>query len=142
LSVSTNVSSIYHHGSTVPVSSEILTVYGLVSGATGTFTLTSDLVVTGVAKIVIPKGCTLKIWTREVSGAAGGVSVNYQYAQNGTVFATMVTDVLPSAGELDIEKRRPHAFRSNAGTEAIQITYTGGTSGQTVTFDLEITQDN
>lgn len=122
--------------------SELLTLAGATTAASGTFTLMSDLLLAaGITSFVIPKGMTLKIWSRLVSGP--GVTVNYRYANDGSTFRTIVSDNLGSTGEIDAEKRRPHVFRSSAGTEAIQITYSGANAGTAseVVFDCEITQD-
>ncbi len=126
------------------LSSEMLTLAGVTvpPSTAGTFTLLSDLIAAaGVSKFVIPKGMTLKVWARLVSGP--GVTVNYQFANDGATFRTIVSDVLGAVGEVVTEKRRPHLFRSSAGTEAVQITYTGGNAvtASEVVFDAELVQD-
>ncbi len=124
------------------LASELITLMGTTgAAASGNLSLTSDLMVSAVTKFVIPKGMTLKIWGRLVAGPS--VTVNFQYANDGSTFRTIVSDDLASTGELDTEKRRPHIFRSSAGTEAIQIAYSGATVGTTTfcAFDVELTQD-
>jgi hypothetical protein len=126
------------------MSSELLTLAGATvpPATSGTFTLYSDiLAATGITIFVIPKGMTLKLWSRLVSGP--GVTVNYQFANNGVTFRTIVSDVLGAVGEVVTEKRRPHVFRSSAGTEAVQIVYAGAnpTTASEVVFDAEVVQD-
>lgn len=128
-------------------SDEILLVNGATDGAskTGTFSLSGDIIVTSVSKIVIPKGMTLKAWARQVSGLVP-ITVNWQFANDGSTFRTLFTDVLPaSQAEFSQDfQSRPRAFRSSAGTEAVQVTWAGGNTGGTVSnvaFNLEFTQD-
>ena len=116
-------------------------LYAATSGTGGTFSLNSDIFYSPVTRFVIPKGMTLKVWSRLVSGPS--VTVSFQFAPNGSSFVTLVADVLSASGEIDAEKRRSHVFRSGAGTEAIQVIFTGANNStpSNVTFDCELTQD-
>jgi len=120
---------------------ELVTFGAQTTVSSGTFSLTSDIFVTPITKFVMPKGARVKIWSRLLSGPPA--TVNYQFANDGSTFRTVVSDDLASAGDFVTEKRRPHIFRSYAGTEAIQLTYTGASSGlaTTVAFDAEISRD-
>jgi len=126
---------------------ELLLLNGATSGTgpTGTFNLTGDIIVTGQTKFVIPKGMTLKGWARTLA-SLGAFIINWQYANDGSTFRTLYTDVL-TASQAEFESEyasRPRVFRSSAGTEAVQITYSGAAVGGTVgnvAFNLELTQD-
>ena len=131
-------------------SDELLLVTGSTNGtsSTGTFTLNGDLIVTGVSKIVIPKGMTLKAWARSLSGNPGivPITVNWQFANDGATFRTLFTDNLVSSEEEFDQSfaSRPRAFRGSAGTEAVQVTWAGGNTGgtvSTVSLNLEFSQD-
>ena len=115
---------------------------------TGTFTLTSDfLLAAGVTKIVIPKGMTMRAFARQLSSLAT-LFINWQFANDGVTFRTLFTDQLPASGPTEFDEEvahRPRMFRSSAGTEAVQITYTGAAVGNTigsVAFNVEFTQDD
>ncbi len=122
-----------------PKENELMTWYGTSAVASGTLALQSDIIVSTFTKFVIPKGTTLKVWTRLVSGA--GANINIQYANDGSTFRTLVTDFLSAGGEVDTEKRRPHLFRGSAGTEAIQITYANNAGTSNFAIDVEVSQD-
>jgi hypothetical protein len=130
------------------LSSQIMTLFGTTTGAGGTFSLTSDQIVTPQTSIVLPKGTTLKIRSRLVAGSA--VIVQFRFANDGATFRELTRDVLGATGgtpnftEVDDELRTAHFFRSSNGTEAIQIAYTGGASGgtfATMAFLAEFIQD-
>ena len=126
--------------------SELWTLAGATTAASGTFTLVSDiLLAAGITSFVIPKGMTLKGWARTLA-SLGAFIINWQYANDGSTFRTLYTDVL-TASQAEFESEyasRPRVFRSSAGTEAVQITYSGAAVGGTVgnvAFNLELTQD-
>ena len=127
-----------------PGANRHFTLYAATSGTSGTLNLNSDIFYATVNKFIIPKGMTLKVWSRLVSGPS--VTVNFQYAvsASGTPsWQTLVADVLSATGEVDAEKRRPHVFRSGSGSEGIQITFTGAnnSTASNLAFDCELTQD-
>ena len=124
------------------VTSQLMTLFGTTTGAGGTFSLTSDEIVSTQTSFVLPKGTTLKVRSRLVAGSA--VTVQFRFANDGTTFRELTRDVLAAAGEVDDELRTPHIFRSSNGTEAIQIGYTGGSAGgtfATVAFLVELIQE-
>ncbi len=123
---------------------DIVTISGqtVPPATSGNFALNSDIFVSTVTSFVIPKGARLKMWSRLVAGPP--CIVNYKFANDGSTFRTIVSDDLASSGDQDNEKRRPHVFRSYAGTEAIQLAYlvADGHTASTVVFDAEIVRDS
>jgi len=126
--------------------SELFTVYGKTDGTntTGTFALSSPIFKGTVTYIRIPKGMKAKIWGKRISGEPATITVEMtRDVTAGTPeWSAIHTEVLSSAGELDIEKRRPIIVESRTGKEAIRITWNQSTAAVTyVEFDIEITDE-
>lgn len=129
------------------LSSQIMTLTGTTTGAGGTFALTSDEIVTPQTSFVLPKGATMKMRSRLISGSA--VIVYFRFANDGSTFRTLMSDALSTfasftMGEQDDELRTPHVFRSSNGTEAVQLAWDHAAAGgtfSTVAFDVELIQE-
>lgn len=132
---------------------ELLTLKGETDGSatTGDFPLYSDIIYhdttppyTPPTKIVIPKGMKAKIWFKEVGGAA--VDVILYWSKDATA-ASPAWDMLErvslaSAGEITLEKRRPHIIRSITGKEGFKLSWSQGTAAKSyVSIGLEITDE-
>ena len=129
--------------------SELLVLYGQTTGAGGTVSLTSDVIVSPQTKFVFPKGMTAKVRTKLMAG--NSALFNFQYANDGSTFRTVNQDALPSTAippvgmaEVFDSFRAPLIFRSMAGTEAMQITWELGASGGTfasIAVNISLEQD-
>lgn len=123
------------------MSGELFTVFGETNGTstTGIFSLTSDLLVSPVTSITIPRGTVAKIWAKRKSGKPLYVSV--KYANDGQTFRDVERQELVAEGELDLEKRRPIVLRSFTGIEAFEIGWNQtefGAGVSEVSFDIEL----
>jgi hypothetical protein len=109
---------------------EIMTFFGQTNGTTttGTFSLQSDLTSSPVTYIQIPGGMRLKIWAKRLSGAPCIVNYQVSHAVPPASPVTISSSDLSSAGELDLEKRRPVVIRGLDGTDALQITWSQTTA--------------
>lgn len=130
---------------------ELLTLKGETDGSatTGDFPLCSDLIYHDVTfpsptKIVIPKGMKAKVWFKEVGGAP--VDVSLQWSKNAAApsptWELLERVSLASAGQLAVEKRRPHIIRSIAGTEGFKLSWSQTPAAKSyITIGLEITDE-
>lgn len=130
---------------------ELLTLKGETDGSatTGDFPLYSDLIYhdaiyTPPTKILIPKGMKAKVWFKEVGGAA--VNVSLYWAKDASVaspsWELLELISLPSAGQISLEKRRPHIIRSITGKEGFKLSWAQTTAGKSyVSIGLEITDE-
>jgi len=131
---------------------ELLTLKGETDGSatSGDFPLYSDIIYhdsapyTPPTKVVVPKGMKAKIWFKEVSGAA--VDVILYWSKNATASSPtwdMLEHVsLASAGQITLEKRRPHIIRSITGKEGFKLSWLQGTAAKSyVSIGLEITDE-
>ncbi len=128
---------------------ELLTLKGETDGTstTGDFPLYSDIIYhdsapyTPPTTIVIPKGLKAKIWFKEVGGAA--VDVMLYWSKDATasspVWELLERVSLASAGQLTLEKRRPHIIRSIVGKEGFKLSWSQATAAKSyVNIGLEI----
>ena len=120
----------------------LFSVYGVTDGTstTGTFSLNSDVFTNTPSYLKFDKNVKVKIWARRVSGAA--TLVHLKYTNDVTVttptWITLDTLDLASAGQLDLEKRRPILIICRTGKEAIRIDWEQTTAGVSyVAFDIE-----
>jgi len=133
---------------------ELMTLKGETDGSskTGDFALYGDLVYhdttppfTPPTKVVIPKGLKAKVWFKEVSGQP--VNVLLYWSKNAAAASPTweVVEVmsLASAGELSMEKRRPHVIRSILGTEGFKLSWSQDTAGKSyVSIGVEFTDED
>jgi hypothetical protein len=130
---------------------EIITLKGENDGssASGDFPLYSDLIYhdsapwTPPTKILIPYGLKAKIWAKRV--AAQGATIFTIYRSNDVtatspVWEAIDVEVLSSAGELALEKRRPVVIRSLTGKEGFKASwsYPSGTTPSKGYIELEV----
>ena len=132
--------------------SEILTLKGETDGSStsGDFPLYSDIIYhdsapyTPPEKVVIPKGMKAKVWFKEVSGEPVDVELYFSKnaASSSPTWELLERVSLSSAGQLSIEKRRPHVIRSIAGTEGFKVSWSQATAAKSyITIGLEITDE-
>jgi len=126
---------------------ELLTLRGETDGAStsGDFMLTSDLLYSPAPFIAIPRGLKVKVWFESVSGAP--VTVTLLYTKDVTasppVWEPLESLVLPSAGTITVEKRRPHIVRGVTGLEAVKVSWSQATAGKSyVSIGLEVTDED
>lgn len=132
--------------------SEILTLKGETDGTStaGDFPLYGDLLYhdsapyTPPTKVVIPKGMKAKVWFKEVSGAPVNVTLYWSKdaAASAPVWELLELVSLSSAGQISIEKRRPHVIRSITGMEGFKLGWSQTTAAKSyVSIGLEITDE-
>jgi hypothetical protein len=119
---------------------EIITLYGATDGSstTGTFTLFSDAFDGGITAIKLDKGLKAKIWAKEISGEPVKIYIDVSY-DGGSSWITLDTEELVSAGQLNLEKRRPRIILFRTGNEQIRVRWEQDTAGLSyVVLDLEV----
>jgi len=126
--------------------SELITVYGETDGSStsGTFSLNSPLFHSPVTEIRIPKGMKAKIWCKRISGEAVTVLLRMtrDITASSPTWITIDVQVLPSKGELELEKRRPIIIEGITGKEAIRLEWSQTTAGKSyIAYELEITDE-
>jgi hypothetical protein len=106
----------------------------------GTFTLNSDMLVSSVSAISLPKGLSMKIWGVRVSGSAVVVALNFSKTVAG-IASAVPHDVIafsPTTGTpLFLEKNRPIVIPGLAGGESITATWSQAASTSNLSY-LEI----
>lgn len=133
---------------------EIFTIRGESTGTdtTGDFPLYSDLIYhdtsapwTPPTNILIPYGLKAKIWAKRLSAAG---ATNFTIYRSNDVTATspvweaIDVEVLSSAGELALEKRRPIVIRSLTGKEGFKVSWSQSTASKAyVELEVEFTDE-
>jgi len=131
---------------------EILTLKGETDGssASGDFPLYSDLIYhdttapwTPPTRILIPYGLKAKIWAKRIA-AQGATIFTIYWTKDATatspVWEAIDVEVLSSAGELALEKRRPIVIRSLTGKEGFKVSwsYPSGVTPSKGYIELEV----
>lgn len=125
---------------------EILTLYGETDGTTttGTVPLRSDIIYGTATYITIPLGLKVKIWAKRIAGAAVTFTISFtpDITASPPTWIAIDTQVLPSAGEITLEKRRPVVIRSITGTEAFRVTWSQTTAAKSyIDLEVEVTDE-
>ena len=128
---------------------ELLNLYGATDGtsATGTFSLSGDMLYSSVDYIRIPKGMKAKIWIKKLSAeVATTISIEMTHDITATTPwsspTTLATIRLSSAGETLEDTRRPVIVRGFTGNEAIRVTWSQPTAGNaSVELTVELVED-
>ena len=121
----------------------LFTVRGATDGSstTGTFSLSGDLLQTAVSYIRIPKGMKLKVWCKRISGEPVEVIMEYTHDVTAAspTWVEVGREVLASAGELALEKRRPIVLRGFTGKEAFRAKWSQATAALSYAeFEVEL----
>ncbi len=115
--------------------SEQLTLMGTTDnlGDDDAFEFRADAVHEVVDEIQIPKGLSLKIWSKHINGADLVLETQFttDITANPVVWTTFGIDVFDSSieGDRNIEKRRPLLFRGFTGNEAVRFVCGGDGPG-------------
>ena len=133
--------------------SELIHFYGETDGTsnTGTFTLNSPRLASGIDAVHFDKGLKARIWVREVSGAPVTVFIEYspdyviKVAQGQTPTWVKIYAVeLPSRGHLSLDPRKPVEITDEAGVAAFRVTWdhtSAGVPGKSyVSIDVEVVE--
>lgn len=114
--------------------SEQLTLMGTTDdlGDGNVFKFRADAVHGTVSEIRIPKGLSLKIWSKHINGANFILETQFttDITAGSVEWVKFGVDVFNSdvEGDRNIEKRRPLLFRGFTGNEAVRFVY-GGEDG-------------
>lgn len=115
--------------------SEQLTLMGTTDnlGDDNVFEFRADAVHEMVDEIQIPKGLSLKIWSKHINGADLVLETQFttDITADPVVWTTFGIDVFDSSveGDRNIEKRRPLLFRGFTGNEAVRFVCGGDGPG-------------
>ena len=115
--------------------SEQLTLMGTTDnlGDDDVFEFRADAVHEMVDEIQIPKGLSLKIWSKHINGADLVLETQFttDITADPVVWTTFGIDVFDSSveGDRNIEKRRPLLFRGFTGNEAVRFVCGGDGPG-------------
>ena len=115
--------------------SEQLTLMGTTDslGDDNVFEFRADAVHEMVDEIQIPKGLSLKIWSKHINGADLVLETQFttDITADPVVWTTFGIDVFDSSveGDRNIEKRRPLLFRGFTGNEAVRFVCGGDVPG-------------
>lgn len=115
--------------------SEQLTLMGTTDslGDDNVFEFRADAVHEMVDEIQIPKGLSLKIWSKHINGADLVLETQFttDITADPVVWTTFGIDVFDSSveGDRNIEKRRPLLFRGFTGNEAVRFVRGGDGPG-------------
>jgi len=103
--------------------SELLTYRGETDGTstTGTFSLSSEMVVGTVEYVVVPKGMKAKIWAKRLVGKPLDMVVEVTRNISSPTWAEVGRERLVSEGELSLQKRRPMVVRGLTGLDAFRL---------------------
>lgn len=118
---------------------ELFTIRGSVSG-TGVYDLDCDLFHSTVSYVRIPKGLKVKIWCKRISGEAAEVAIEYTHnvTESAPTWKTVSLEMLSTAGEIILEKRRPLILRGFTGKEAFRLNRISGTGDSYVEIEVEM----
>lgn len=110
------------------------------ASTTGDFTLRGNLFTNNPTYIRLDKGMKAKIWTKEISGAAARIIIQYTDDVTAATPAWVVIDVedFPGGSIEYLEKRKPKIVTFRTGKEAIKFSWVQATAGKTyVSVDIE-----
>ena len=91
--------------------------------------------------IRIPKGMKLKVWCKRISGEPVEVIMEYTHDVTAAspTWVEVGREVLASAGELSLEKRRPIVLRGFTGKEAFRARWRQATAASSYAeFEVEL----
>jgi len=119
--------------------SELLTIRGYASGAE-VYSLDSDLFHSTVNDIRLPRGSKAKVWTKRISGEAAECSLEYtgDITADTPSWKKVDSEKLASAGELNLEKRKPLILHDIDNKSAIRFNRTSGTGDSFIDAEIEI----
>ena len=123
---------------------DLITIHMETDGTntSGTFNINSDYFTNTVTYIQCDKGLKLKIWTKEISGAAATIKTEF-IPDTADLTTTVTVDVedFPGGTVEYLEKRKPRIIVCRTGKEGVRFTWSQSTAGKTyVTMEIEVDQ--
>jgi len=118
---------------------EILTLRGSVTG-TGIYSLDGDLLYSSVDNVRLPRGAKCKVWTKRIAGQEAQMDIEFTHdiTVDSPSWKKVDSEYLASAGELDLEKRKPLILHDIDNKCALRLNRVSGTGDSFVDIEIEI----
>lgn len=119
--------------------SELLSIRGSVSG-TGVYSLDSDLFYSTTNNVRLPRGAKCKVWTKRIAGEAAHVDIEFtnDITASSPTWRKVDSEYLYSAGELNLEKRKPLILHDIDNKCGVRFNRTSGTGDSFIDAEIEL----
>jgi len=119
--------------------SELLSIRGAASGVE-VCSLDNDLFHSTVNNIRFPRGAKCKLWTKRISGQEAQIDIEFtnDITVDNPSWKKVDSQYLASAGELDLEKRKPLILHDIDNKCAVRFNRVSGTGDSFIDAEIEI----